>query len=157
MIQLKSSLSILVHLKLLVYQNIFMCISEWTTLYGLKQHTRLFISTINKKQSTVLNQVKCLSEIKIWTEQCTKFNFLTPYIIPCEWQCKIKNSEKNLLNDRPLWDSPTLRIHKPKHKVLVALNVQLSAISDALLPSLMTLITKHADKRAMLISKLKYL
>lgn len=39
----------------------------------------------------------------------------------------------------------------------MALNIQLSTIPDALLPSLMRVVSKQAEKRAMLILKLKHL
>lgn len=45
-------------------------------------------------------------------------------------------------------DSPTLRVQKTKHKIFLTLNAQFSAIPDALLPTLMRLVSKYADKRA---------
>lgn len=91
-------------------------------------------------------------------ELCTKFNFLIPYAMSgnvkltskslweksAQWQADLRTAQ--------LWES----INQNQHKVLLALNVQLHPIPDTLLPSLMRLVSKD-DKRAMLISKLKYL
>lgn len=115
----------------------------------------IFIIIINKSK-VYLTRLSIYLEIKnkSMTELCTKFNFWTPYAMDSmNGNVKLTSkslSEKNCLmtckfEDNPLWEAIN------QTKVLLALNVELNA-PKALLPSLMTPVSKQADKRAMLIS-----